>query len=346
MEFNTILYNISKSAPYLFAVVPGLIDLFILLKKDVSLNNKLKFVILVILLFGFIFIYTNNLVEMPKIVDEIYADAIITLNENKLTHKLINKEDVNNTNNWRVVYQSVSEGVIINKNIIISLVLEEIVEEDSINKDDNKITSNGDNATIIQNHEGGVIQINYNTDTTQSQTTERVKQNEDITSEVEKNETTTTKSTIVSTTIKNEIEIKETKPKETSVPLNNNSTTSSKTTTTPISTHKTTTILNTEWYETEINEILYIKIECYSRTKPIVGADAVKKYYVGTEINVIAATDTSFYKLADGTYIHTDYVSEQLPYETIPIEDNIEEYPYEQTQNYDWDSLWNDVFGN
>ncbi|MDE5742006.1 MAG: hypothetical protein K2H90_06115 [Oscillospiraceae bacterium] len=68
-----------------------------------------------------------------------------------------------------------------------------------------------------------------------------------------------------------------------------------------------------DWNETEISETLYIKTSCYSRTRAIVGSDSVKKYSAGTRIEVVAATDTGYYKLADGTFIHSDYVTDEEP---------------------------------
>ncbi len=67
------------------------------------------------------------------------------------------------------------------------------------------------------------------------------------------------------------------------------------------------------WNETEISETLYIKTSCYSRTQAVVGSESVKKYDVGQKINIVAATDTGYYKLADGTFIHSDYVTDQKP---------------------------------
>ncbi len=67
------------------------------------------------------------------------------------------------------------------------------------------------------------------------------------------------------------------------------------------------------WNETEISETLYIKTSCYSRTQAIVGSESVKKYDVGQKINIVAATDTGYFKLADGTFIHSDYVTDQAP---------------------------------
>ena len=74
-----------------------------------------------------------------------------------------------------------------------------------------------------------------------------------------------------------------------------------------------TTAKPTEWNETEISETLYVVSNCYSRVKAVVGSESVKQYKAGTEINIVAATDTGYYKLADGTFIHSDYVSDQKP---------------------------------
>lgn len=70
------------------------------------------------------------------------------------------------------------------------------------------------------------------------------------------------------------------------------------------------------WNETEISETLYIKTSCYSRTQAVVGSESVKKYDAGQKINIVAATDTGYYKLADGTFIHSDYVTDQKPAES------------------------------
>ena len=73
------------------------------------------------------------------------------------------------------------------------------------------------------------------------------------------------------------------------------------------------TMSEKSWSETEISETMYIKTVCYSREKAIVGSEAVKKYEAGTKIEVVAATDTGYYKLADGTFIHSDYVTDTAP---------------------------------
>ena len=79
---------------------------------------------------------------------------------------------------------------------------------------------------------------------------------------------------------------------------------------TTINTFSSTTA---KWHETELYETLYIKTSCYSRIEAIVGSDAVKKYEAGIEISVVAATDTGYYKLSDGTFIHSDYITDIAP---------------------------------
>ena len=60
-------------------------------------------------------------------------------------------------------------------------------------------------------------------------------------------------------------------------------------------------------HETEISEVMYTSQACYSRKKAIVGAETVAQYKKGTKVNIVAATDTGYYKLADGSFIHSDY---------------------------------------
>ena len=120
----------------------------------------------------------------------------------------------------------------------------------------------------------------------------------------------------------------ETTPEETTTVPEETTTVSEETTTesdTETSASETTTAASSEtaaaasatasraWNETEISETLYIKTSCYSRTQAIVGSESVKKYDVGQKINIVAATDTGYYKLADGTFIHSDYVTDQTP---------------------------------
>lgn len=88
-----------------------------------------------------------------------------------------------------------------------------------------------------------------------------------------------------------------------------------KTETTPVTTKapETTAEVTTEpleWAEEAINATMYVNQNCSSRVKAIIGSDAVKQYTYGEAVNVIAITDTGYYKLGNGEYIHGDYLSE------------------------------------
>lgn len=85
-------------------------------------------------------------------------------------------------------------------------------------------------------------------------------------------------------------------------------------TTTPVTTKppETTTVVTEplEWGEEAYSATMYVNQSCYSRIKALMGSDAVKQYTYGEAVNVVAKTDTGYYKLNDGEYIHGDYLSE------------------------------------
>lgn len=127
-------------------------------------------------------------------------------------------------------------------------------------------------------------------------------------------EETTTKATTEATTEVTEEteETEETTEEVTTVPEAETTITTSDLTITVAQTVKQ----STEWNETEISEEYYTSQACYSRKKAIVGAETVKQYTKGTKITVVAATDTGYYKLADGSFIHSDYLTDSKPAET------------------------------
>lgn len=84
-------------------------------------------------------------------------------------------------------------------------------------------------------------------------------------------------------------------------------------TTTPVTTKAPETTVVTEpleWGEEAFSATMYVNQSCYSRIKALMGSDAVKQYTYGEAVNVVAKTDTGYYKLNDGEYIHGDYLSE------------------------------------
>ena len=76
----------------------------------------------------------------------------------------------------------------------------------------------------------------------------------------------------------------------------------------------TTTVATTkpapEWTETKASGTKYVNTDCYSRKKAVLGADTVKLYSVNDKVTVTAKTDTGYFKLSDGSFIHGDYLSD------------------------------------
>ncbi len=66
-----------------------------------------------------------------------------------------------------------------------------------------------------------------------------------------------------------------------------------------------------QWSETKINGERYINTDnIYSRVNAIQGSSKVRQYGLNDKVKVVAKTDTNYYKLDDGTFIHADYLSE------------------------------------
>ncbi len=76
----------------------------------------------------------------------------------------------------------------------------------------------------------------------------------------------------------------------------------------------TTTVATTkpapEWTETKASGTKYVNTDCYSRKKAVLGAETVKLYSVNDKVTVTAKTNTGYYKLSDGSFIHGDYLSD------------------------------------
>ena len=76
----------------------------------------------------------------------------------------------------------------------------------------------------------------------------------------------------------------------------------------------TTTVATTkptpEWTESKASGTKYVNTDCYSCKKAVLGAETVKLYSVNDKVTVTAKTDTGYYKLDTGAYIHSDYLSD------------------------------------
>ena len=119
-----------------------------------------------------------------------------------------------------------------------------------------------------------------------------------------KAETTTAQTTATTATTSATTKPQETKSAETTT-----------TTTTAKPKPATTTTAATtkpapEWIESKASGTKYVNTDCYSRKKAVLGAETVKLYSVNDKVTVTAKTDTGYFKLSDGSFIHSDYLSD------------------------------------
>ena len=82
----------------------------------------------------------------------------------------------------------------------------------------------------------------------------------------------------------------------------------------PVETTMTTTTATTakpapEWTEEKVSATKYINTDCYSRKKAVLGAETVKIYNVNDKVKVVAKTNTGYFKLDTGAFVHGDYLS-------------------------------------
>ena len=121
-----------------------------------------------------------------------------------------------------------------------------------------------------------------------------------------------------------------TKKQETNKPV--------ETTTTTTTVVTTTTKPAPEWTEEKVSTTKYVNTDCYSRKKAVLGAETVKIYNVNDKVKVVAKTDTGYFKLDTGAFIHGDYLSDnkvtvqattttaKTPTESKPINDDTPNY--------------------
>ena len=125
---------------------------------------------------------------------------------------------------------------------------------------------------------------------------------------------TTTSKTPETTTVKETTTTPATtkKPEETKAP-ETTATTTVTTTAVPV-----TEAPKPKWTEEKMDTTkMYVSVEsCYAREEAVLGATTSKLYYFADEVDVVAKTDTGYYKLKDGTFIHADYLTVSKPQTT------------------------------
>ncbi len=80
----------------------------------------------------------------------------------------------------------------------------------------------------------------------------------------------------------------------------------------------TTTEAAPAWVDEPMdNTTMYATTACYVRKDAVVGSDALYVVTAGKAVTIVGKTDTGYYKLSDGGYIHSDYLSTQKPVEEV-----------------------------
>ena len=65
------------------------------------------------------------------------------------------------------------------------------------------------------------------------------------------------------------------------------------------------------WTETKTSGIKYINTDkIYSRADALEGSEKIKLYRLNDAVRIAAITDTHYYKIESGEFIHEDYISE------------------------------------
>lgn len=85
-----------------------------------------------------------------------------------------------------------------------------------------------------------------------------------------------------------------------------------------VSAYPTAAVTEQSWTETPISSTtMYVNTDgIYSRAAAIVGSARVDRYSINEAVTVLAKTNTNYYKISGGAFIHSDYLSVS----TIPAE--------------------------
>ena len=137
-------------------------------------------------------------------------------------------------------------------------------------------------------------------------------ENSSVSSSIDTNISDSISSTSEESSIAQTTEETTTKPVETPKPVESEAPETTTSTTKAPETTVTTaaTTKAPEWTEEKLEATKYIAETCYSRNKGVIGAEAVKQYFMGDSVKVIAKTNTGYFKLKDGEFIHSDYLSD------------------------------------
>lgn len=87
-------------------------------------------------------------------------------------------------------------------------------------------------------------------------------------------------------------------------------------------------IFEITWKETPVSGVMYVNTEgVSSRAQAIMGSEKANRFGLNQEVTVVAKTDTGYYKLDNGTYLHSDYLSTEYVAVTTTVITTVTEPP-------------------
>lgn len=187
--------------------------------------------------------------------------------------------------------------------VIILLIVAAFLLIKGVKEDKNEAISTADISTTVQNKNPAVFE--------EKAETTMIYEEHNIASETEINSDVTVTTSFSSDKRAEQTTVSES-IYETSEKLTSTVTTTVATPKEAVSQTSTVSSVSSEkdWNESDVNKVMYITKACYSRSEPQPNAEAVERYRKGEKVYITAITDTSYYKLNDGSYIYSDFLSE------------------------------------
>ncbi|MBQ5310792.1 MAG: hypothetical protein ILP19_01955 [Oscillospiraceae bacterium] len=93
------------------------------------------------------------------------------------------------------------------------------------------------------------------------------------------------------------------------------------------------------WSETAMSQVMYVSFDhtteksgkdpVYARERAVIGATPIATYHEGDKVTIIAKTDTGYYKVKAGGFIHEEYLSDTKP-GTVKVTKKVTTAPIEE----------------
>ncbi|MBQ5316400.1 MAG: hypothetical protein J6I96_02495 [Oscillospiraceae bacterium] len=109
------------------------------------------------------------------------------------------------------------------------------------------------------------------------------------------------------------------------------------------------------WSETPMSQVMYVSFDhtdeksgkdpVYARERAVIGATPIATYHAGDKVTIVAKTDTGYYKVKAGGFIHEEYLSDTKPgtKKVVKTTAKIEEELIDDGDGEDGESIFTEV---